>query len=77
MIKYIVLLPLTLSMICDASVSIADGYKYKSKEYTKQQLNYFKNNTRNNDINNMMSVSEKINQEDIENITEYLGEISK
>ena len=37
MIKFIVILPLTLSMICDASVSVANGYKYKSKEYTKQQ----------------------------------------
>ena len=35
MIKFIVILPLTLSMICDASVSVANGYKYKSKEYTK------------------------------------------
>lgn len=37
MIKFIVILPLTLSMICDASVSVANGYKYKSKEYTNQQ----------------------------------------
>ena len=40
MTKYMVILPLTLSMLCNSDVSFADGYKYKPKSYTKQQLKH-------------------------------------
>ena len=40
MTKYMVILPLTLSMLCNSDVSFADGYKYKPKAYTKQQLKH-------------------------------------
>jgi|TARA_E500000318_G_scaffold99521_1_gene101639 hypothetical protein len=37
MTKYMVILPLTLSMLFNTDISFADGYKYKSKDFTRQQ----------------------------------------
>ncbi len=37
MTKYMVILPLTLSMLCNTDISFAEAYKFTPKDYTKQQ----------------------------------------